>query len=92
MKIGVALLTALALAPAPAGLARTEPFQFPELRARGLSCGDFHHNRLGSWTPTRRVTVLGPSGRFTVQPHEEFSLDSTFMSVNIAAILDERCL
>jgi hypothetical protein len=40
----------------------------------------------------RKATIVGPSGPFTVEPHEAFSLDATFMSVNLAAILDERCL
>jgi hypothetical protein len=29
------------------------------------------------------VTIVGPSGPFTVEPDEIFSLDSTVMSVNI---------
>ncbi len=92
MKIRRAVLTALLLAPALPSLARPQPYYFPELQARGVSCADFRHNPLGSWTPVKKVTIVGPSGPFTVEPDEVFSLDSTVMSVNIAAILDERCL
>ena len=93
MNIRYAVLTTLLISPVrfqvtpqPAG------YFFPELRAQGVSCADFRHNPLGSWTPIRKVTIVGPSGPFTVEPDEIFSLDSTVMSVNIAAILDERCL
>ncbi len=60
--------------------------------SRVAGAGDFRRNPLGSWTPRAKVTIIGPSGPFTVEPDEVFSLDSTVMSVNIAAILDERCL
>jgi hypothetical protein len=98
MNIRYAVLTtllflpALLISPAPPSHAQPTGFFFPELRAVGISCADFRHNRLGSWTPIRKVTIVGPSGPFTVEPDEIFSLDSTVMSVNIAAILDERCL
>lgn len=99
MNIRYAVLTALLMAlPAllippvlPSHAQPTGAF-FPELRAQGVSCADFRHNPLGSWTPIRKVTIVGPSGPFTVEPDEVFSLDSTVMSVNIAALLDERCL
>lgn len=87
-----ALLMALPALPALPSQAQPAVSYFPELQARGVSCADFRHNFLGSWTPIRKVTIVGPSGPFTVEPDEVFSLDSTVMSVNIAAILDERCL
>lgn len=92
MNVRYAVLTALLILPALPGHAQPQPFYFPELQAQCVSCADFRHNFLGSWTPIRKVTIVGPSGPFTVEPDEAFSLDSTFMSVNIAAILDERCL
>jgi len=93
MNIRYAVLTTLLMAlPALPSHAQPTGSFFPELRARGISCADFRHNFLGSWTPIRKVTIVGPSGPFTVEPDEVFSLDSTVMSVNIAAILDERCL
>jgi len=93
MNIRYAVLTTLLMAlPALPSHAQPTGSFFPELRARGVSCADFRHNPLGSWTPIRKVTIVGPSGPFTVEPDEVFSLDSTVMSVNIAAILDERCL
>jgi hypothetical protein len=92
MNIRFAVLTALLISPALSSYAQPQLSYFPELRAQGVSCADFRHNFLGSWTPIRKVTIVGPSGPFTVEPDEIFSLDSTVMSVNIAAILDERCL
>jgi hypothetical protein len=91
MNIRYVLLTALLILPAPSR-AQPWPAYFPELQARGVSCADFRHNSWGSWSPVRKATIVGPSGPFTVEPHEAFSLDATFMSVNLAAILDERCL
>jgi hypothetical protein len=91
MNIRYVLLTALLILPAPS-LAQPRPAYFPELQAQGVSCADFRHNSRGSWSPVRKVTIVGPSGPFTVEPDEVFSLDATFMSVNLAAILDERCL
>jgi hypothetical protein len=92
MNIRYAVLTALLALPALPSHAQPQPLYFPELQAQGVSCADFRHNFLGSWTPIRKVTIVGPSGPFTVEPDQVFSLDSTVMSVNIAAILDERCL
>jgi hypothetical protein len=92
MNIRCALFTLLMALPALPSHAQPTGYFFPELRAQGISCADFRHNPLGSWTPIRKVTIVGPSGPFTVEPDEIFSLDSTVMSVNIAAILDERCL
>ena len=92
MNFQYAVLTTLLMLPAVPSHAQPAVSYFPELQAQGVSCGDFRHNRLGSWTPIRKVTIVGPSGPFTVEPDEIFSLDSTVMSVNIAAILDERCL
>jgi hypothetical protein len=92
MNVRYAVLTALLIPPALPSHAQPRPFYVPELQARGVSRADFRHNFLGSWTPIRKVTIVGPSGPFTVVPDEVFSLDSTVMSVNIAAILDERCL
>ena len=98
MNIRCAVFTTLLISPAmlvsPALPSRAQPaaYIFPELRAQGVFCADFRKNPLGSWTPLRKVTIIGPSGPFTVEPDEIFSLDSTVMSVNIAAILDERCL
>ena len=98
MNIRYAVLTTLPIPPAllisPVAPSHAQPaaYIFPELRAQGVSCADFRKNPLGSWTPLRKVTIVGPSGPFTVEPDEIFSLDPTVMSVNIAAILDERCL
>jgi hypothetical protein len=92
MNIRCALFALLMALPALPSQAQPAVSYFPELQARGVSCADFRHNFLGSWTPIRKVTIVGPSGPFTVEPDEVFSLDSTVMSVNIAAILDERCL
>jgi len=53
MKIRRAVLTALLLAPTLPSLAQPRPLYYPELQARGISCADFRHNPLGSWTPVR---------------------------------------
>jgi hypothetical protein len=92
MKLSCVFLAAVLISPAIPAAAQSRVFFDPALRAEGIFCRDFQRNPDGSWSPIRKVTILGTSGPFSVEPYEKFNLDSTVMSVNISEILDSRCL
>ncbi len=92
MKSICVFVAASLISPAMPAAAQSRVFFDPALHARGIFCRDFQHNPDGSWSPVRKVTILGTSGPFSVEPYEKFSLNSTVMSVNISEILDSRCL
>ncbi len=93
MKTGNVLLVAgLVLA---ASAAAAQPRHDPSARQVGISCHDFRLNSNGSWSPVRRVTLLGPNGPFTVEPDEVFRVQlqgTTNYGVKIAEILRDNCL
>jgi hypothetical protein len=90
-----ALALATGLCPAASHSARAEN----DLRNRprvyeGLSCANFRQNPDGSWTPLRRVTIVGPNGPFTVEPGQVFRIQlegTTNYNVKIAETLDDIC-
>lgn len=95
MKIGNALLVAGLLLAATAAAAQPGLRHNPSPRQVGISCGDFRQNSDGSWTPVRKVTLLGPNGPFTVEPDEIFRVQlqgTTNYGVKIAEILRDNCL
>jgi hypothetical protein len=92
MKTGYAFLTII-LATLPMA-AQAGPPQMQTPKATGISCRDFRMNADGSWTPTRKVTILGPNGPFTVEPDEIFRVQlqgTTNYGVKIAEILRDSC-
>ncbi len=94
MKIGNALLIIGLLLAATAAAAQPEPRHNPSPREAGISCRDFRLNSDGSWTPIRKVTLLGPNGPFTVEPDEVFRIQlqgTTNYGVKIAEILRDNC-
>ena len=95
MKMGNAFLVAGLLLAATAAAARPGLGNNPSPRQAGISCRDFRLNSIGSWTPLRKVTLLGPNGPFTVEPDEVFRIQlqgTTNYGVKIAEILRDNCL
>lgn len=95
MKIGNALLIMGLILAATAAAAQPGPRHDPTAREVGISCRDFRLNSDGSWTPIRKVTLLGPNGPFTVEPDEVFRIQlqgTTNYGVKIAEILRDNCL
>jgi hypothetical protein len=95
MKIGNALLIIGLILAATAVAAQPGPSHNPSAREVGISCRDFRLNSDGSWTPIRKVTLLGPNGPFTVEPDEIFRIQfqgTTNYGVKIAEILRDNCL
>jgi hypothetical protein len=95
MKIGNALLIMGLILAATAAAAQPGPRSNPSPREVGISCRDFRQNSDGSWTPIRKVTLLGPNGPFTVEPDEIFRIQlqgTTNYGVKIAEILRDNCL
>jgi hypothetical protein len=94
MKIGNALLIIGLMLAATAAAAQSGPGHNPSPREVGISCRDFRLNSDGSWTPIRKVTLLGPNGPFTVEPDEVFRIQlqgTTNYGVKIAEILRDNC-
>jgi hypothetical protein len=95
MKMGNAFLVAGLLLAATAAATRPGLGNNPSPRQVGISCRDFRLNSDGSWTPLRKVTLLGPNGPFTVEPDEVFRIQlqgTTNYGVKIAEILRDNCL
>jgi len=95
MKMGNAFLVAGLLLAATGAAARPGLGNNPSPRQVGISCRDFRLNSDGSWTPVRKVTLLGPNGPFTVEPDEVFRIQlqgTTNYGVKIAEILRDNCL
>jgi len=95
MKTGNAFLVAGLLLAATAAAAQPGLGDNPSPRQVGISCRDFRLNSDGSWTPVRKVTLLGPNGPFTVEPDEVFRIQlqgTTSYGVKIAEILRDNCL
>ena len=94
MKIENAVLVAsLALMTASCA-AWSNPGRPPLPRYEGLACENFKRNSDGSWTPVRRVTIVGPNGPFTVEPGQKFRFqiqETTNYNVKIAETLDDNC-
>ncbi len=93
MKIGFAVLTGSLILAATLAAAQPGP-RHPTPREMGISCRDFRLNSDGSWTPVRKVTILGPNGPFTVEPDEVFRIQlqgTTNYGVKIAEILRDMC-
>ena len=81
-----ALMASLALMTVSCA-AGSNPGRPPLPRYEGLACENFKHNADGSWTPVRRVTIVGPNGPFTVEPGQKFRFqiqETTNYNVKIA--------
>ncbi|MGA8172543.1 MAG: hypothetical protein WB816_17170 [Methylocystis sp.] len=94
MRTGYVLFAIISILAAPSALAerRATP---PPRNETGISCRDFRRNPDGSWSPIRRVTIVGPHGPFSVTPGQIFWIQlqgTTNYGVNIAEILDDQCL
>jgi hypothetical protein len=95
MKIGNAFIVAGLLLAATAAAAQPGLRHNPTAGEVGISCRDFRLNSDGSWTPIRKVRLLGPNGPFTVEPDEVFRIQlqgTTNYGVKIAEILRDNCL
>jgi hypothetical protein len=97
MKIGTAAMVAsLALVTASCA-ASTDQGGGKRLalpRYEGLTCANFKQNPDGSWTPVKRVTIVGPNGEFKVEPGQKFRIQieaTTNYNVKIAETLDDIC-
>jgi hypothetical protein len=100
MKIGngvfwAGLALAVGFCLGPKELARAQDnLRVPPRVDEGLACANFKQNPDGSWTPVRKVTIVGPNGPFTVEPGQIFRIQlegTTNYNVKIAETLDDIC-
>lgn len=56
-----------------------------------LTCSDFMQDANGSWSPTRPVTLAGPSGPIQIGPGISLHAGNFFVGSRLAATLDARC-
>ncbi len=93
MKFGYAVLTAsliLTATPVAAQFALPHP---PPPSQTGIHCEDFRQKSNGSWTPIRKVILVGPQGPFAVEPEESFGIETggNLFNLKIAQILNDQC-
>lgn len=55
-------------------------------------CADFTHNSDGSWSPLRPVTIRSGGTTATLAPGVSFNAGVSFGGVDVAAILNRRCI
>jgi hypothetical protein len=81
MKIGNAFLIVGVILAGAAAAAQPGPRNNPSAREVGISCRDFRMNSDGSWTPIRKVTLLGPNGPFTVSQTRFLGFNSKALQI-----------
>ena len=55
-------------------------------------CANFTHNSDGSWTPLKPVTIRAGDTKATLEPGVDFTTGTTYGGVDVAAILNRRCV
>jgi hypothetical protein len=94
MTFKSALVAAGLLLTSTSAIAQPNPRNVQTPRTLGVSCSDFRLNADGSWSPVRKVTIIGPHGPFSAGPDEIFRIQlqgTTNYGVKVAQILNESC-